>query len=170
MTFAKRRFSRRVGLGGAEVLPTWLESELVFGCDRIFGPHCNQLVGLRQWQVAWSRWREPLLAKSLKYRPGLRPVAMYVVGELPAREFERVPLELERFEGVTVRGDGGESTHWLNVPLPWMVPEVEHLRRLGSVKPAEYRRFKAWASTPNPDCESCFVDRYPLGGVTGLHS
>jgi len=170
MTLAKRRFLRRVGAGGAELLPEWLESELVFGCDQILGPHCNQLVGLRQWQAAWARWRKVLLAKSLKYRPGLRPVAMYVVGELPAREFERVPSQREGVECVRVRGDGVESTHWLNVPMPWMVPEVEHLRRLGIVKPAEYRRYQAWASIPNPDCESCLVDRYLPGGVTALHT
>jgi hypothetical protein len=96
-----------------------------------------------EWRREWERWRDVILPKSLEHRPGTRPVAMYVCGEIEPREMN-IPLpEPNGFWRVEVRDRSGRSTrHWLNVPEPFMVREVKHLHRLGIVDAEELRRHR----------------------------
>ena len=52
--------------------------------------------------------------------------------------------------------------HYIDAPEPYIEPEVSHLRRLGIVDDAEYRRYRAWVGRSNPDCDTCVVNTYPL--------
>jgi hypothetical protein len=52
--------------------------------------------------------------------------------------------------------------HWLNVPMPYMLPEVQHLKRLGIVDADEAARHREWMTRPNDECDTCAVNSYPL--------
>jgi len=157
------RIKRRFVEGLTEVLHWELEETLVYGGPVILGPHCGNLNTLDEWRVAWDRWRDVVLPKSIEYRPGLRPVAQYVVGEIEPRELVTPLPKDSRYSHIDVLHPGGRTVrHYLNVPKPFMVPEVQHLRRLGIVDDAEYQRYRDWLTQRNPDCEECVVDNYRL--------
>ena len=76
------------------------------------------------------------MPKVLEFRPGTRPAAMYVLGEIPARPVLREPpLSLDYFRLWVPDGDAGR---WhVSMPYPYMMREADHLRRLGIVDDAE---------------------------------
>ncbi len=164
MPRAPARIRKRFVEGQTEVLDWALEEELVFGANRILGPTFGQLHRIEDWRIAWDRWRDIVLPKVIEHRPGTRPVAAYVCGEIPQRELRMPPpADGNHWHVDVTNADGGQSTrHWLNVPEPFMECEVKYLRRLGIVDAAEYRRHREWMATENPDCDECAVDTYPL--------
>jgi hypothetical protein len=142
MPRAPARIRKRYVEGSTEVCPWDVEETLLYGITPIFGPPCI-FKTMDEWRREWERWRDVILPKSLEYRPGARPVAQYVLGEIPAREMN-IPLpEPNGFWRVEVRDRSGRSTrHWLNVPEPFMEREVKHLTRLGIVDAEELRRHR----------------------------
>jgi hypothetical protein len=98
-----------------------------------------------EWQAAWSRWRDVVLPKVLEHRPGTRPVAMYVLNLIPAREWRINLPENTGWKHIEVRGRDGKLTrHWLDAPPTFLDPEWKHLQRLGLCDADELRRHREW--------------------------
>jgi hypothetical protein len=81
----------------------------------------------------WRQHRETIMPAWLRSCPGVRPWVCYVVGELPPpplvkppREFSTAPARLP---------DGGLLHEW------HCYAEPEHLRSIGEVDAAEWRRY-----------------------------
>ena len=162
MTMARRRFRRRlVGVFG-ELIDPLLEETLVFGCPVVLGPSFGTLRFQSDWQREWDRWRDTILPKALEHRPGLRPFAMYAVGEIAPRKL-RKPAPRFGFTSVHVLNRGGSTVcHWLDLPAEYMEPEAVYLHGLGVVDDDELERHRAWRAERNPECPTCPVDHYPL--------
>lgn len=162
MPRAPARIRKRFIDGETEVLAWDIEETLLYGYPLVFGPY-STMPSIDDWHVAWNRWRDVILPKALEHRPGTRPVAMYVLGEIAPRELI-VPLAADAgWHHIEVRQrNGRKDTHWLNVPMPFMRREVDHLRDLGICDAGEYRRHREWMQTRNPDCDPCAIDTYPL--------
>ena len=162
MPRAPARIKKRFIDGESEVLAWDIEETLLYGYPLVFDTYAS-MRGIDEWHVAWHRWRDVILPKCIEHRPGTRPVAMYVTGELPRRELS-LPLPADAgWHRIEVRQrNGRKETHWLNVPPPFMRCEVDHLRALGLVDADEFRRHRAWMRQRNPDCDTCAVDTYPL--------
>jgi hypothetical protein len=156
MPRAPARIRKRYVEGSTEVCPWDVEETLLYGITPIFGPPC-MFKTLDEWQREWSRWRDVILPKSLEHRPGTRPVAMYVCGEIPARTLAVQLPESNGYWFADVRDRNGKSTrHWLNVPEPLMEREVKHLTRLGIVDAEELRRHRR-----DPEAATGYY-KYPL--------
>jgi hypothetical protein len=162
MPRAPAKIRKRYIEGATEVLDWEIEETLVYGVAMVFGPP-SLFKTADQWRREWHRWRDVILPKSLKHRPGVRPFAMYATGEIPARELAMPLPQPNGWWTVDVRNDDGTvTTHYINVPEPFMVPEVVHLRRLGIVDAAELRRHREWMNATTPECDRWAVDTYPL--------
>lgn len=162
MPRAPARIRRRFIDGTTEVLDWELEETLLYGVPLIFGPPCR-LQTVEEWRREWSRWSGIILPKCIEHRPGTRPFAMYAAGMIEPQELAMPLPASHNFWRVEVRHpDRSIVTHWLNVPPPYMAPEIRHLERLGIVDAAERRRYRAWMNTANPECGECAVDSYPL--------
>lgn len=144
MPRAPARIRKRFVEGVTEVLDHETEETLVWGYERVFDTYCT-MKSIDEWQAAWSRWRDTVLPKALEYRPGTRPIAMYVLGEIPAREW-RINLAVNAgWPHIEVRGRDGKLTrHWLDAPTTFLDPEWKHLQRLGLVDADELRRHREW--------------------------
>jgi hypothetical protein len=144
MPRAPARIRKRFIEGQTEVLDHETEECLVWGYPRVF----DTLATMRtvdEWRAAWSRWREVVLPKVLEHRPGTRPVAMYVCGEIARRELRINLPDNAGWKHIEVRGRDGKMTrHWLNAPETFLEPEIKHLLRLGLVDADELRRHRAW--------------------------
>lgn len=146
MPRAPARIKKRYIEGQTEVLDWEIEETLVYGVVRVFGPPCI-LKRRADWVREWNRWRDVVLPKVIKHRPGTRPFAMYAVGEIPPRELALPLPEDNGYRRLIIDDANGKPvTHWLDVPEPHMLHEVHHLRRAGIVDAAEYRRFRAWVN------------------------
>ena len=142
MPRAPARIRKRYIEGTSEVCPWDVEETLLYGVTPIFGPP-SMFRTLDEWQREWSRWRDVILPKCIEHRPGTRPVAMYVLGEIPARELTLPLADSNGYWHVDVRDPNGRTKrHWLNVPEPFMQREVKHLERLGIVDADEVRRHR----------------------------
>lgn len=163
MPRAPARIRKRYIEGQTDVCPWDTEETLLYGLTPVFGPP-SMFKRLDEWRREWSRWRDVILPKCIEHRPGTRPFAMYATGEIPRREL-RIPLpQPNAFWKVDVFDtDDGITTHYLDVPEPFIEREVKHLHRLGIVDDDELRRHREWARNRDPDCEGgCMVDSYPL--------
>lgn len=147
--------------GHSNVLDWELEEALVRG-QSIFGPP-RILQCRRDWERAWSEWSAVILPKVLEHRPGMRPFAMYAIGEIEPREL-RMPLpHAHEWTVLPIpHGRGQRVTHYLDVPEPFIESEARYLSRLGIVNAAEMRRHQAWMSTRNSACDLSGTDTYPL--------
>lgn len=156
------RIRKRFVEGHTEVLDWETEETLLYGVPMMFGPPAP-LRTIEEWQREWKRYRDVILPKCIEHRPGTRPVAMYVCGEIPPRTLV-VPLPREHgWWHIEVQHPAGAiDTHWLNVRPPFMVPEARHLHRLGVIDTAELRRHHEWMARPNPKCQYSAVDTYRL--------
>lgn len=153
-----KRLIRKRYTDGIEVLDYEMERSLLGG-EGILGT-AIELRTLDDWRRHWSRWRDVVLPKSLEHRPGTRPFAMYVVGEIPARPVVMEPKFQHRFFRLYVPANNGTGTWHCQYPEPYMRAEVHYLRDLGIVDAAEYRRYRAWIKQRTPGCE-CVLDSYP---------
>lgn len=162
MPRATAKIRKRFVDGVTEVLAWDIEETLVYGYPLVFDTYAT-MPSIDEWRTAWDRWRDVILPKALEHHPGTRPVAMYVLGEIPRRELV-VPLAADaRWDCIEVRHrNGRKESHWLNVPPPFMQPEVDHLRDLGLCDADEFCRHRKWMQTRNPDCDTCAIDTYPL--------
>jgi hypothetical protein len=142
MPRAPAKIRKRFIDGQTEVCPWDVEETLLYGLTPVFGPPC-MFRTMDDWRREWSRWRDVILPKCIEHRPGTRPVAMYVVGEIPARTVVVKPPEPNGYWFADVRDRKGKTTrHWLNLPEPFMEREVRHLQRLGVVDADELRRHR----------------------------
>ena len=95
MVLATRQRRERY-IDGMEILHPGLEGSLLIGTG--FQGLAHQLRTLADWQEAWDRWRDVIMPKVLEFRPGTRPAAMYVLGQIPSRPVLREPpLSLDYF-------------------------------------------------------------------------
>lgn len=154
MPRAPARIRKRFTEGDLEVLDWETEETLLHGYPLLLDTLAS-FRSIDQWHGAWNRWRDVILPKCIKHRPGSRPVAMYVCGEIPHRE-PKMPLpESNGWRFIDVRDRSGKVTrHYLDVPEPFMEPEVTYLHRLGIVDADELREHQAWQQGDR--------DRYPL--------
>lgn len=160
-----KRLIRKRWVEGTEVLDYELERSLLEGYGCIGTAY--QLRTLEDWKRHWSRWRDVILPKALEHRPGIRPLAMYVVGEIPTRPVLRQPPMDNHYFKLYVPGSNGTGAWYCDYPEPWMQREVMYLRDLDIVSDDEYRRYRKWLRTRNADCDTCVVDTYP--DEQGLH-
>jgi len=148
------RIRKRFIEGQTEVLDYETEECLVYGYPTTLDTLAT-MRSIEQWQAAWRRWRDVVLPKVLEHRPGTRPLAMYVLGEIPRRELRINIPENNGWKHIEVRGRDGKLTrHWLDAPATFLDPEVRHLQRLGLVDAEELRRHREWQRSG--------VDSYPL--------
>lgn len=162
MPRAPARIRKRFIEGQTEVLDWMIEETLLYGYPLVFGTYASMRT-MDEWREAWKQWRDVVLPKCIEHRPGTRPVAMYVLGEIPRREPTMQKPADHRWNSIDVRSRGGRVVqHWLDVPQPFMEPEHLHLHRLGIVDADELRRHRAWIRTRNPECGTCAIDTYPL--------
>ncbi len=144
MPRAPARIRKRFIEGTTEVLDHEMEECLVYGYPLVL----DTLASLRtidEWRAAWSRWRDTVLPKVLEHRPGTRPAAMYVLGEIPRRELRINVPDAVYGTHIDVRGRDGKTTrHWLAAPPTFLEPEVTHLHRLGIVNDEERARHRQW--------------------------
>jgi len=156
------RIRRRFVGDVAASLDPHLEETLVFGCPVVLGPSFSTLRFQSDWQREWDRWRDTILPKALRHRPGFRPFAMYAAGEIAPRKL-RKPAPRFGYTCVEVLNRGGSTVrHWLDLPGEYMEPEAVYLHRLGVVDDDELERHRAWVGERNPDCQTCPVDHYLL--------
>ncbi len=135
------RLRRELYCEGMEILHPGLEGSLLIGTG--FQGLAYELRTLDDWRECWDRWRDVLLPKVLEFRPGTRPAAMYLLGEIPARPVVRQPpLSLDYFRLYVSDGDAGRW--FVSMPYPYMMREAEHLRQLGIVDDEEYGRHVDW--------------------------
>lgn len=151
---------RRRHVEGMEILDCELEYSLLMGIG-IIGL-ALELRWLEDWKRHWARWRGVILPKALEHRPGLRPFAMYVTGEIPPRPVLVEPPKENGFLHVYVPDRSGSGTWHHCMDEPYMQAEVDYLRDLGIVDSAEYRRYRAWGRKKHPHCDTCWADTYPL--------
>jgi len=163
------RIGRRIRkkyVEGMEVLDSELEESLLFGRGCI--GTALELRSLDDWHRLWARWRDTILPKVLEHRPGTRPLAMYVVGEIPARPVVMQPPMMNCFFKVYVPGRDGHGKWFYDYPEPYMLREAKYLRDLGVVDAAEWKRHVAWTRRGNGP----YRGPYSLGDYTleqGLH-
>jgi hypothetical protein len=142
MPRTKRLIRKRFIDGETEVLPYELERSLLHG-QGCLGT-ALELRTLDDWQRHWKRWRDVVLPKVLEHRPGTRPFAMYVVGEIPARPVLTQPPLSNNYFKVYVPGRNGTGQWHYLMPEPFMQHEVDYLSDLGIVDAEERRRWRAW--------------------------
>jgi hypothetical protein len=162
MPRAPARIRKRYIEGKTEVLDWEVEENLVYGHPVVFGPPSTFRTAA-EWRRAWSRHRDTIMPKILEYRPGSRPFAMYATGEIPRREVLIQLPAAHVWRSVDVREDDGTiTTHYLNVPEPFMHPEIKHLYRLGVIDDAEIERRRALYRRLPKYPSGYVVDPYPL--------
>ena len=127
---------------GTEVLGYELERTLLRG-QGCLGT-ALELRTLDDWTRHWAQWRDTIMPKALEHRPGLRPLACYVVGEIPPRPVDIEPRLSHGWFKLYVPASNGTGQWHYDYPEPYMRCEVDYLRDLGIVDAAEYRRWRAW--------------------------
>lgn len=165
MPRAKRMIRKRF-TEGMEVLDSELEESLLFGRGCI--GTALELRSLDDWQRLWAKWREVIMPKVLEHRPGTRPLAMYVVGEIPPRPVEIEPPLMNGYFKFYVPGRNGHGEWFYDYPEPYMQHEAKYLRDLGVIDTAEWKRHVAWKRRGN----SPYSNPYQLGDYwleQGLH-
>lgn len=143
-TATRRHLAVRDAVGAAdfddavEVLDLELERALVFGNCRS-GRH-PMLRCVEDWAWVWLKWADRVLPKVIRFLPGRRPVAMYVIDAIPPRPLQRpIPARLMGQSLYVPDGDGrGRTIH--NLPEPWQRSELLHLIDLGLADEDEIRR------------------------------
>lgn len=156
MPRAPARIRKRY-IEGIDVLDWELEEALVRG-ESMFGP-LHALQRRDDWRRAWDRWGEVILPKALEHRPGLRPFALYAIDAIEPRELR---MQLPAVHGWTLLripdNRGRITTHYLDVPEPFIEHEARYLHRIGVVSDHELRRYRAWVQRG----DTAARDTYPL--------
>ena len=144
MPRAPAKIRKRLIEGQTEVLDDETEECLVYGYPVVLDTLAT-MRSVDEWQHAWSRWRDTVLPKVIEHRPGTRPVAMYVLNLIPAREWRINLPENTGWRHIEVRDrDGKIARHGLAAPATFLDPEWKHLQRLGLVDADELRRHREW--------------------------
>lgn len=157
MPRAPARIRRRY-VEGTEVLHYELERSMLHGYGCL--GTALELRTLDDWQRHWSRWRDTIMPKVLEHRPGTRPLACYVTGEIPARPVVIEPPLSHNWFKLYVPASNGTGAWHYDYPEPYMRHEVQYLRSLGVVDAAEYRRWRLWMNRGGctyPDEQGLYV-------------
>jgi hypothetical protein len=139
----RRRFTE-----GTEVLCSEIEETLLRG-EGLLGT-ALELRTLDDWKLWWTKWRKTIMAKSLEHRPGSRPVACYVTGEIPLRPVLSEPPLSNGYLKLYVPARDGTGVWLRDYPEPFMQAEVDYLFDLGVVDAAELKRHRASLRKPSP--------------------
>lgn len=108
----------------------------------------------RFWAAVKAAHGARIDAKVRDAMPGCRPGYRYALGEFPPLPMLKPlpPEHLDNREHLDVDG----VRHW-HVGQPWQKCQAEHLRELGEIDGAEWRRFTRWRDAGLPP-------RYVLDG------
>lgn len=158
----KRRLARRPYIEGTTAVCDWqLEQALVRG-RTMHGP-LRMLHTRDDWRRAWGEWRDVILPKCIEHRPGTRPFACYACGEIEPREL-RIPLPPSHgWTLLEISDDRGNiTTHYLDVPEPFIDHEARYLYWLGIVSDHELRRYREWMRRRD---DGDTADPYPLAAA-----
>ena len=126
---------------GTDVLCSEIEETLLRG-HGLLGT-ALELRTLDDWKLWWSKWRATIMPKALEHRPGTRPVACYITGEIPMRPVLREPPLSHGFLKLYVPARDGTGVWLHDYPEPFMQAEVDYLFDLGIVDAAELKRHRA---------------------------
>ncbi len=137
-----RRVIRKRWTAGTEVLDSEIEETLLMGRG-VLGT-AIELRTLEDWRRVWARWRETIMPKVLEHRPGTRPLACYVCGEIPARPVVIEPPMEHRYFKLYVPSANGTGTWHFAYPEPYMQDEANYLDGLGVIDNVELKRHRAW--------------------------
>jgi len=101
----------------------------------------------RFWAAIASAHGERIDAKVRETMPGCRPGYRYALGELPPLPLVKPlpPDHISQREHLDVDG----VRHWF-AGEPWQRCQAEHLRELGEIDGAEWRRFTRWRDAGLP--------------------
>lgn len=127
---------------GLDILDSEIEETFLRGQGLLETP--PEMRTLEDWHRLWSRWRDVVMPKALECRPGVRPFACYVCGEIEPPPLQAPPPMSNGFFRLYVPGIGGEGRWFHRYPEPYQRDETRHLRDLGIVDAEEYRRHRAW--------------------------
>jgi hypothetical protein len=147
MPRAPARIRKRFVEGQTEVLDSEVEESFLFGRGCI--GTALELRTLDDWRRLWSKWREVVMPKVIEHRPGTRPMACYVVGEIPARPVAiQPPMSHDHFKLYVPASNGTGQWHY-DYPKPFMQDEAYYLRDLGVIDGDEFKRHLAWRRRGN---------------------
>ena len=123
--------------GQADPLHPELELALLFGRGARGIP--VELHDADGWRRAWDEHRGTIEPKAREHLPGVRPMAAYVVGELPAPPVLSEPPLCHGFYRQWIKGTG---RFWTRYPEPWQRDETAWLVELGEVDADELQRYR----------------------------
>jgi len=145
---------------GVEVLCSEVEETLLMGRG-VLGV-AIELRTLEDWRDWWSRWRDTIMPKSLEHRPGVRPFACYVTGEIPARPVLQEPPMSHGWFRLYVPSRNGTGTWHYDYPEPYQQNETDYLYGLGVIDRAEVKRYRAWQRNRGPYRGPFMIGDYTL--------
>lgn len=133
----RRRYSEGIDILDSEVEEAFLRGEGLLGTP-------NELRTLEDWQRLWARWRDTVMPKALEARPGTRPFACYVVGEIEPPPLQAPPPLSNGFFKLYIPSEQGDGKWFYRYPEPYQRSETLHLQDLGIVDAAEMKRLRRW--------------------------
>ena len=146
--------------GQDEPLHHELELALLFGRGARGIP--VELHHVDGWRRAWDEHRTTVEPKARKFLPGVRPMASYILGELPAPPVMSEPPLCHRFYRQWIAGTG---RFWTRYPEPWQRDETSWLVELGVVDSEELDRHLDRIRRGSPPARSAvwrLLGTYPL--------
>lgn len=144
---------------GIEILDSDLEMSFLWGYG-VLGTDIA-LRTLEDWRFHWDRWRDVVMPKAIEHRPGLRPFACYVCGELPERPVLIEPPLSNGYFKLYVPATKGNGTWHYRYPEPYQRSEASHLFELGVIDKAELKRYRAWKRTAGTTLNGAPYGDYP---------
>jgi hypothetical protein len=151
----RKRFTEGIEILDCETEMTLLEGEGILGTVK-------DLRTLEDWKMLWARWRDVIMPKALKWRPGTRPFACYVVGEIAERQVLIEPPLSNTFFKLYVPSRGGSGQWHYRYPEPFMRAEHLHLQDLGMLDDDELKRYRAYRRGSPIDPKTGRMETYPL--------
>lgn len=144
---------------GTDVLCSEIEETLLLGQGVICV--AVELRTLEDWRDWWSRWRDTIMPKALEHRPGVRPFACYVTGEIPARPLKQEPPLSQNWFRLYVPSRNGTGAWHYDYPEPYQQNETAYLYSLGVIDAAEVKANREWRRNRGP-----YRGPYTLGDYT----
>lgn len=123
--------------GQADPLHHELELALLFGRGANGVP--VELHHVDGWRRAWWEHRQTVEPKAAEYLPGVRPMARYILGELPEPPVVSEPPRCHSFYREWIAGTG---RFWTRYPEPYQRNETAWLVELGEVDDDELQRYR----------------------------
>jgi len=144
---------------GMEILDFEMEASFLWGYGCL--GTAIEFRTLDDWRRHWDRWRDVVMPKAVEHRPGVRPFACYVVGEIAERPvLIEPPLSNGYFKLYVPARNGTGSWHY-RYPHPYQRHEPTHLYDLGIIDKAELKRHRAWVGGKNAECSQGSNYSYP---------